>query len=105
MKRVFKLRESELKHIISESVKGILKEYSRDIDDDNYYGGGLPDSFFNDFDDDAPESDRISQKQLKQLGEIVNTIADIANNISDDADLLFQATDLIDEFLSRYNSK
>lgn len=45
-KQVIKLTENDLHEIIKESVNSILKEY-RDIDDDSYYGGGLPDNYFN----------------------------------------------------------
>lgn len=41
-KQTIKLRESELKRMVAESVKRILREYGRDIDDDTYFGGGLP---------------------------------------------------------------
>ena len=99
MKQTIKLRESELKRMIAESVKRVLREHSRDIDDDNYFGGGLPDRYF---DDDAPDDDRISQKQITQLDNIADAIADIANNTSDEAELLFQAIDNISEFTSRY---
>jgi hypothetical protein len=99
MKQTIKLRESELKRMIAESVKRVLREHSRDIDDDNYFGGGLPDRYF---DDDAPDDDRISQKQIAQLDNIADVIADIANNTSDEAELLFQAADNISEFTSRY---
>ena len=99
MKRTIKVRESELKQMIAESVKRVLMEHSRDIDDDNYFGGGLPDRYF---DDDAPDDDRISQKQITQLDNIADAIADIANNTSDEAELLFQAADNISEFTSRY---
>lgn len=99
MKQTIKLRESELKRMIAESVRRVLREHSRDIDDDNYFGGGLPDKYF---DDDAPDDDRISQKQITQLDNIADVIADIANNTSDEAELLFQAADNINEFTSRY---
>ena len=99
MKQTIKLRETELRRMIAESVRRGLREHSRDIDDDNYFGGGLPDRYF---DDDAPEDDRISQKQIAQLDNIADVIADIANNTSDEAELLFQAADNISEFTSRY---
>lgn len=99
MKRKIRLTESDIHRIVKESVKRVLREDSRDIDDDNYFGGGLPDRYF---DDDAPDDDRISQKQIAQLDNISNTIADIANNTSDETDLLFQAVDCIDKFISRY---
>lgn len=98
-KRLIRLTESDLHRIVKESVNRVLREDSRDIDDDNYFGGGLPDRYF---DDDAPDDDRISQKQIAQLDNIANTIADIANNTSDEAELLFQAADCICKFTSRY---
>lgn len=96
-KQTIKLRESELKRIVAESVKRILREYGRDIDDDTYFGGGLPDRYSDDF---PPDSDRISKKQLTQLDKITDMIADIANNASEDTKLLYQAIDKIDEFIS-----
>lgn len=93
-----RISENELKQIVAESVKNIIKEY-RDIDDDNYYGGGLPDKYF---DDDAPDTGRITEKELKQLDSIAETIADIANNTSDETDLLFQAVECLDGFISKY---
>lgn len=42
MKKTIRMNESELHRLISESVKRVLRE-SKDIDDDSYYGGGLPD--------------------------------------------------------------
>lgn len=100
MKQTIKLRESELKRMIAESAKRVLREYGRDIDDDNYFGGGLPDSYF---DNDGPnDTDRISKEQLAQLDNIADMIADIANNTSDDADLLYEAINKIEEFTSKY---
>lgn len=101
-KELIRLTEQDLHKIVKESVNRVLKEGSRDIDDDNYFGGGLPDSYF---DDDAPNNDRISQKEIAQLDNIANTIADIANNTSDETDLLFQAVDCIDNFISRYKQQ
>lgn len=94
-----KLTENKLKQIVAESVKKVLREY-RDIDDDNYYGGGLPDKYFDD--DYAPDTSRITKKELKQLDSISKTIADIANNTSDETDLLFQAVECLDGFISKY---
>lgn len=99
MKRTIKLKETELKHMISETVRSVLRE-ERDIDDDNYFGGGLPDSYF---DDDAPDTGRISKSEIAQLDKVADTIADIANNTSDDEELLYQAVDCIEKFISRYN--
>lgn len=44
-KQLIRLTEDDLHNIIKKSVNRILREY-RDIDDDNYYGGGLPDNYF-----------------------------------------------------------
>ena len=101
MRHRVRLTETSLRRIVKESVKRVLREYSRDIDDDNYFGGGLPDRYFDD-DDDAPDDDRISQKQIGQLDNLAQAIADIANNTSDETGLLYQAIDCIDEFISRY---
>ena len=68
VKKTIKLKESDLRRIIKESVNNVIKEYSRDIDDDNYYGGGLPDRYFDDDDkpsvedyfEDTAEWDKIS---------------------------------------------
>ena len=46
-KKVIRLTESELKNIISEAVRRVLRE-ERDIDDDNYFGGRLPNSYLDD---------------------------------------------------------
>lgn len=94
-KKLVRLTESDLHRIVKESVKRVLREDGRDIYDDNDFGVGLPDGYFDDY-------GRISQKQITQLDNIANTIADIANNTSDDARLLFQAADCIDKFTSRY---
>ena len=44
-KQTKKLNETQLRKMINETIKNILKE-DRDIDDDNYSGGGLPDSYY-----------------------------------------------------------
>ena len=98
-KKLIRLTEQDLHRIVKESAKRVLRENSIDIDDDNYFGGDLPDRYL---DDDAPDDDRISQKQIAQLDNISNTIADIANDASDEAHLLFQAVDCIDKFISKY---
>lgn len=101
-KKLIRLTEQDLNRMVKASVNRVLREDSRDIDDDSYFGGGLSDRYFDDY-DDALDNDRISQKQISQLDDIAETIADIANNTSDDTDLLFQALDCIDKFISRYN--
>ena len=95
-KKLIRLTEQDLHRIVKESAKRVLRENSIDIDDDNYFGGGLPNRYLDD------DDDRISQKQIAQLDNISNTIADIANNTSDETHLLFQAVDCIDKFISRY---
>lgn len=54
MKKIVRLNESELKQFINESVKRVLREYEErpeeigKLEDDNYYGGGLPDGYYDD---------------------------------------------------------
>jgi hypothetical protein len=63
MKKTLKLTESELRKVIKESVNNILKEY-RDIDNDNYYGGGLPDKYLDDeYNDEYDEYDYEPKKE------------------------------------------
>jgi hypothetical protein len=97
-KKLIRLTESELNRLITESVNRLLMEYDKDIDDDNYFGGGLPDNQ----EEDIPENDSISDTQINQLDNIAGIIADIANNTNDDTELLFQAASLIDKFTARY---
>jgi hypothetical protein len=97
-KKLIRLTESELNRLITESVNRLLREYDKDIDDDNYFGGGLPDNQ----EEDIPENDSISDTQINQLDNIAGIIADIANNTNDDTELLFQAASLIDKFTARY---
>ena len=77
MKKTIRLTESELSHLISQSVKKVIKESERDIDDDTYYGGGLPER--------KPQAHRYTCE--KEVTEIYNKIkpyidqlADIFNN-------------------------
>ena len=51
-KRIIRLTEGDLHRIVKESVNRMLKETEYDIDDDRYYGGGLPSNYFQD--DDFP---------------------------------------------------
>ena len=96
MKKV--MNESQIKMVVESIVKN-LKE-AIDADGDNYFGGGLPDSYFKD--DEAPETSEIPQEKLKQLENIAGIIADIANNTDEDAELLYQAVDCIDKFLANH---
>ena len=45
-KKLIRLTESNLRDIVKETVRMALKE--QDIDNDSYYGGGLPDSSYQD---------------------------------------------------------
>ena len=81
MSKHIRLTKSDLHRIINESVNKILRENNRDIDDDNYFGGGLPDRHF---DDNAPDNNdydehEITQSQIKQLTDMATTIAKIAS--------------------------
>lgn len=106
MGQKIKLKKSELKRMIAESAKRVLREYGRDIDDDVYFGGGLPDSYSdNDGNDGPTDTDRISKEQLAQLDNIADMIADIANNTSDDTELLHQAVKNIEEFMMGYKQQ
>lgn len=96
MKKI--MNESQIKMVVESIVKN-LKE-AIDVDGDNYFGGGLPDSYFKD--DEAPETSEIPQEKLKQLENIAGIIADIANNTDEDAELLYQAVDCIDKFLANH---
>lgn len=93
-KNVVKINESALKQIVLESVKRVLKEW--DLGDDNYYGGGLPDSYF---EDEQPLDYSISKQQVEELRQMAAKIADIANNVEGDTELLFTAADAIDKYL------
>lgn len=92
------MNESQFRMVVESIVKN-LKE-AIDADGDNYFGGGLPDSYFKD--DEAPETSEIPQEKLKQLENIAGIIADIANNTDEDAELLYQAVDCIDKFLANH---
>lgn len=95
-----KLTENRIKEIIAESVKKILKEDS--IDNDTYFGGGLPDKYFDD--DDKPDNDNITELDIKELNEITDKLADIGNNRDGDTELLFQAIRCIEKFISNFEN-
>lgn len=56
-KNTIRLNESQLRKIVKESVNRVLNE-DFDIDSDNYYGGGLPDSYYNDGYTEAPNNEK-----------------------------------------------
>lgn len=91
---ITKYGNSKLKRVINK-----INESEIDIDNDSYYGGGLPDNYFN---DNYVDNDRISKLDIKKLNDIANKIADIANNRSDDTELLFQAIEYIEKFIIKY---
>lgn len=91
-----KYGNSKLKYVINK-----INESEIDIDDDSYYGGGLPDNYFN---DNYTNNDRISKLDVKKLDNITDEIADIANNRSDDTELLFQAIECIEKFTTKYKN-
>lgn len=57
MKKIVTLTESDLHRIVKGTVNRILKETEYDIDDDRYYGGGLPTKYFQDDDFPYDEND------------------------------------------------
>ena len=104
MKKTIRLSESDLHRVIKESVHHILKEYEDrpeeigKMEDDNYYGGGLPDENFT---DERPSDNSISTSQIGELQDMMDRLADIANHSDyNDYKLLYQAADLIEEFLN-----
>lgn len=106
MSKRIRLTESDLHRIINESVNKILRESSRDIDDDNYFGGGLSDRHF---DDDAPDNNdydehEITQSQIKQLSDMAKTIVKIAYNANCETELLKDASLCISKFITLYNA-
>lgn len=64
MKQTIRLTESELNYLIRESVKSVIKESEIDIDDDSYYGGGLPEQ--------KPQAHKYTCE--KEVTEIYNKI-------------------------------
>lgn len=75
-----KLTENRIKEIVAESVKKILKETS--IDNDTYFGGGLPDKYFDEDEDieATPESDGYIVEDSK-TGEIISVFRNRGNAI------------------------
>ena len=76
------ITENDIRQMVDESVKNVIKEYSRDIDNDNYYGGGLPDKYFDeDVDIEAtPECDGYIVEDSK-TGEIISIFRNKNNAI------------------------
>lgn len=88
-----RLTEADLHRIVKETVNRVLREGSRDIDDGNYFGGGLPDRYF---DDDAPGNDSISH--LFQAADCIDRYIDDNASEKNSISHLFQADDSIDKF-------
>ena len=73
MKKQIKLNESQLRKMIAENVKVILKEYQQDIDSGTYFGGGLPD----------PNTQENKYTYEKEITEIYNQIKPYIDKLSD----------------------
>lgn len=73
MKKTIRLTETELNYLIKESVKRIMKESERDIDNDSYYGGGLPEQ--------KPQAHTYNCE--KEVTEIYNKIKPYINKLAD----------------------
>lgn len=72
-KQVTRLNEAQLQNVIKESVKKLLKEF----DGDNYYGGGLPDSYHKDGYTESPIEgypDIEDSKYFDKLSESFNSV-------------------------------
>lgn len=94
-KITYRLTESRLCGMIREAVKGALTE------------GETTEIMSNPFSNphsDEPQNDRINTKQLKVLDNIVDTIAGIANNTSENTDLLFDAMNSIEKFVEAHTN-
>ena len=79
------LTNDKLKEIISESLKRTLNELSaRDIDDDSYFGGGLPDKYFdeNNHIDNRHECDGYVVEDGK-TGEVISIFRNRKNAIKE----------------------
>ena len=89
-KKIIRLTEQDLHNMINECVARVLREGEYDIDQDNYYGGGLPDSYNK---EDAPEKSEVDWNALgeisNQLTPMVNKLFDMANNSDGNTDWLF----------------
>lgn len=58
MGKQIRIKESELRELVAENVRSLIREiFERDIDDDSYYGGGLPDDYRYDGDEEPEEYD------------------------------------------------
>ena len=76
-KQVVRLTESDLHNVIKESVKRVLNEGSHDIDDDTYFGGGLPD-------DKQQMTNYTAEKDINKIMDLIrpyiDKLCDIFNN-------------------------
>ena len=69
------------------------------MDEDRYYGGGLPDSAYQHEGSEEPLDNRLSEKEKQELQKMSERLYDIANNMDECPDLLYKAAEAIDEFL------
>lgn len=74
------INENDIQQMVSESVKRILREYDEDVD--NYYGGGLPDKYFDEDEniEATPECDGYVVEDSK-TGEIISIFKNKDNAI------------------------
>ena len=73
MKHTVKLNESQLKKIVAESVKKILREWNED--EDNYFGGGLPDKNFDNA--EKPEVENVECDMYVVMNSMTDDIIGI----------------------------
>ena len=100
-KQTIRLNESQLRHIVSESVKRVLKEYEdrpEEIgkqEDDNYYGGGLPES-------EPKYKPSSCEKEITEIYNkmkpYIDRLADIFNNTEcDDSTVYNKIMNVLEE--------
>lgn len=81
-KNKIRITENKLKQIVVESVKKVLKETS--IDNDSYFGGGLPDKYFDEDEDESieatPECDGYVVED-SYTGEVISIFRNLNNAI------------------------
>ena len=74
------INENDIRQMVNESVNMLLREYSEDAD--NYYGGGLPDKYFDEDEniEAAPGCDGYIVEDSK-TGEVISIFRDKDNAI------------------------
>lgn len=69
------------------------------MDEDRYYGGGLPDRAYQYEGSEEPLDNRLSEKEKQELQKMSERLYDIANNMDGCTELLYKAAEAIDGFL------